>query len=260
MKRTHILQIAINKIQGKSYLEVGVHRGNVFLPIRAMKKVAVDPRFEIPLRKKLTWIRKIPSNLFARYYEVTSDHFFSKIIGKQKFDVIFIDGLHTYRQSLQDVVNALRCLNKQGVIVMHDCNPLSEACAYPGRSPEEVERKEIPGWDGRWSGDVWKTIVYLRSFHSDLEVFVLDMDTGLGIIKIGNNDELLDLSLEDVEMLTYRDLAEQRAQLLNLKDLEYFRQSLNLTHQDIQEGTLEIDQRLRKPTSPGGGGCQEKRG
>ncbi len=86
------------------------------------------------------------------------------------------------------------------------------------------------------------------------------MDTGLGIIKIGNNDELLDLSLEDVEMLTYRDLARQRAQLLNLKDLEYFRQSLNLTHQDIQEGTLEIDQRLRKPTSPGGGGCQEKRG
>lgn len=32
-----------------------------------------------------------------------------------------------------------------------------------------------------WSGDVWKSIVHLRSIRPDLRVAVLDCDSGVGI-------------------------------------------------------------------------------
>ena len=54
---------------------------------------------------------------------MTSDTFFSQIEKALKFDVIFIDGLHTYYQCQKDVVNSLNHLNNNGVIFIHDLLP-----------------------------------------------------------------------------------------------------------------------------------------
>ena len=61
---------------------------------------------------------------------MTSDAFFSQ--NNQIFDLIFIDGLHYSHQVLRDINNALRWLSPTGTIVLHDCNPSTEARAqYP---------------------------------------------------------------------------------------------------------------------------------
>jgi hypothetical protein len=78
------------------------------------------------------------------------------------------------------VDEVLEFLKPDGVIIMHDCNPLSEVAALPAASYEHAAN--IMGFSGEWNGDVWKTIVNLRSTRKDLDIFVLDCDQGLGII------------------------------------------------------------------------------
>jgi len=162
MSRIDIIQNIINKKKAAKYLEIGVKRGNCFLLIRAKKKYAVDPTFRIPWKLKLKWMTKNPCNIFAKYFEERSDDFFDRKNHTGGYDVVFMDGLHTYKQALMDVDNSLLYLNEKGVIVVHDCSPPHEAAAYPAGSYEHAALSNLPGWTGEWCGDVWKTIVYLR--------------------------------------------------------------------------------------------------
>jgi hypothetical protein len=227
--RMYVVQEIIKKTRAKVYLEIGVREGECFLRIRAPKKIAVDPQMLISPKKKRKYYFKNLSNIFNQYFEMTSDDFFKnnhKSLNSQGLDVVFIDGLHTFGQSLRDVQNALKYLKDDGVIIMHDCNPLSEAAAYPAQSYQDAEILNIPGFTGEWNGDTWKTIVYLRSGRKDLDVFVLDCDQGLGIIMKRKPESVLSYSPEAINHLSYKDLDSDRKNLLNLKSQEYFHEFL----------------------------------
>ena len=227
--RMYVIQEIIKKSRAKVYLEIGVREGECFLRIRAPKKIAVDPQIFISSKKKRKYYFKNLSNIFNQYFETTSDDFFKdnyKSLKSHALDVVFIDGLHTYEQSLKDVQNALKYLKDDGVIIMHDCNPLSEAAAYPAQSYQDAESLNIPGFTGEWNGDTWKTIVYLRSSRKDLDVFVLDCDQGLGIIMKRKPESMLAYSPEAVSHLSYKDLESDRKNILNLKSQEYFHEFL----------------------------------
>ena len=72
----------------------------------------------------------------------TSDEFFSK--NNEKFDCIFIDGLHEYEQVCRDISNSLKILNKNGIILLHDC------------LPSTINQQAVPRYKAVWNGDVWK--------------------------------------------------------------------------------------------------------
>ena len=212
INRTTTIQNLIDQRQAKIYLEIGVCTGDNFLQIKADKKMAVDPYFKIP--------GGYTSNEFTNYHEITSDDFFaaqSDILAQNGLDIVFVDGLHNYEQSLKDVLNSLEYLNEGGIIVMHDCNPPSKASAHPVLS----EAEQMPGFKNLWMGDVWKTIVYLRSLRSDLRVFVLDCDCGVGIVQKKSPESMLNYSQEAIDNLGYEDLEADRANLLNLKKADY---------------------------------------
>ena len=221
MKRIEVVQRIIDRKKARRYLEIGVANGTNFFRIKARRKTAVDPYFKFSAKRKVEWVLKNPWNLFARYCECPSDDFFASAGPADQFDVVFVDGLHTYRQSLRDVFNSLAHLAQGGVIVMHDCNPQSEAAAHPAESFAQAAALNLPEWEGGWSGDVWKTICYLRSQRKDLRVFVLDADGGLGIVTRGEADNSLKLTDEALHRMTYQDLAKERKGLLNLKDESY---------------------------------------
>ena len=105
MLRTDVIQKIIDKKKALRYLEIGVNNGDNFFPIEVAQKVAVDPSFAFPLERKLEWDAKNSCNATAEYITATSDDFFAKADAMAAFDVVFIDGLHTYEQSLQDVLN-----------------------------------------------------------------------------------------------------------------------------------------------------------
>jgi len=107
-------------------------------------------------------------------------------------------------------------LNTNGLIVMHDCNPLTESAAASWTS---LGSPEFVNWI--WNGDVWKTIAYLRSCRDDLNVFVLNCDFGLGIISKAEPENMLNLSGAQIDEMTFKDLDNNREKILNLKSQEY---------------------------------------
>lgn len=228
MNRIQILQKIINENNFKRYLEIGTFRGDSFLPLKCKKKIAVDPDFQISTKNKLKWIFKNHCNIFNSYFEMPSEDFFIKrskwLDDSEKLDLIFIDGLHTFRASLSDVLYSLNYLNPIGTIVLHDCLPPNRAASTPANSIEDADKMQIEGWKKEWCGDVWKTIVYLKEQYKDeLEIFVINTDYGLGIIKIklnGNFSFSINENLYNkINALDYEYLNSNPKQILNLRDL-----------------------------------------
>lgn len=213
VNRSTVVQTLVNQSAEKLYLEIGVFVGHNFLQTQARRKIAVDPV------RRIKHVDQFPSNTV--FYELPSDEFFKTsddIILKKKADVIFIDGLHTYGQSLRDVIHGLDYLKEDGVIVMHDCFPQCKAAAHPVMS----EAQQMEGYEGFWNGDVFKAILWLRSNRPDLFVCVIDADHGLGIVKRAKPDNMLQLSDSDIEKMTYETFAANQTKLINLKSADWF--------------------------------------
>jgi hypothetical protein len=193
MNRVILINHYLSKSKGQKYLEIGVYKGTCLNNISANIKDSVDPDHSTPA-----------------LYKVTSDEFFEKIAPTlgYKYDVIFIDGLHHSDQVDKDIQNSLLFLEDDGVILLHDCNPISEM------------RQRVPAdfdiWKFGWNGDVWKSIVKFRKNYSYLKynTFVIDADEGLGVIE--NNKKGIELKEDISEQLTYNFLESNRIKLLNL--------------------------------------------
>lgn len=224
LNRIQIIQRLIDETRAKNYLEIGVNNGKCFLRIKARNKIAVDPAFRIPAGRKLKYFFKNPWNVNNSYFEKTSDDFFQQekqVVTRARPNIVFVDGLHTYEQSLRDVLNSLAVLDDGGIVLMHDCNPITPAAAFPANSIDDAKRR-LDDYKGVWNGDVWKAIVHMRSLHTDLEVFVLDCDHGVGVVRRGTPTERLDFRENEIRQLTYQDLERNRKRFLNLKSPEYF--------------------------------------
>ena len=148
MKRFNIINTLIKKYGYKTYLEIGTQNGFCFQEIQAVYKESVDPE-------------KIFEGVT---HEMTSDEYFQQ--NTKRFDIIFVDGLHTEEQTSIDIVNSLKCLNEGGTIVAHDCLPHCEEFIKPC-----------------WNGTVFRSIIDLRCNRSDLSILVVDTDNGCGIIQ-----------------------------------------------------------------------------
>jgi len=159
MSKLHIINYLAKKINAKKYLEVGIDQGATFDNVKIEHKVGVDPYVE-----RVDIIKK------------TSDEFFMG--NDEKFDLIFIDGLHHVDQVYRDIINALACINPEGIIICHDMLPTSE------------DMQITPFRGGMWTGDCWKAFVNLRQTRDDLEMFTVDVDMGLGIIRKGKQEKI----------------------------------------------------------------------
>lgn len=214
VSRMEAIQRAIDTIGAQRYLEIGVESGNCFSTIKATEKIGVDP---VPAQPATQRELAKPG---VQYFPMESDRFFqeeaARVLSKG-VDVVFIDGLHTFAQTYRDCVNSLKHLNQGGVIFVHDCLPANASEATVAASYEEVGKLVGSTWDGYWTGDTWKAITLLRSQHTDVEAFVLDCDKGLGVILKSKGDARLSFVAEEVEKLTYADLAQRKEELIGLR-------------------------------------------
>lgn len=231
INRVNVLQFIIDNLKAKVYLEIGVETAETFLKIKAPLKLGVDPNFIIPKdNEEVRLLLNNDQNKSNKYFEMSSDDFFEKqkeLLTNNSVDVAFIDGLHTFKQSLKDTKNTLRFLSEKGIIVLHDCNPPNKTIAYPAESIKQAASLNLPGWKNSWSGDVWKTIPYLRASRKDLNIFVLNCDWGLGIISKGKQLHRFKYSSKEVEEFTYSDLKRHRKGILNLKKPNYIKKFLS---------------------------------
>jgi hypothetical protein len=197
MQRHEIINRIIKSKGYKNYLEIGVRDGECFKLIECPNKTGVDPN---PTSSDTTHI-------------MTSDDYFSSFVRDEKFDIIFIDGLHIDHQVDKDIVNSLDCLKEGGTIVLHDCNPPTEyhALEYPVFTPPA---------NGAWNGTVYLSIIKVRLYRKDLILKTVDSDWGVGILTRGES-KTLD-SFPD-NSLNWDFFDENRKDILNIIDTETFK-------------------------------------
>lgn len=152
-KRHAFINKAISNYKDCKYLEIGVQNNDVFnsIPLKIENKFGVDP-------------------VSGGNFKMTSDDFFKKF-PDLKFDVIFIDGLHEYKQCQKDCINAMKQLNTNGVILFHDLLPRSYF-------EEHVPRKQ-----SSWTGNIWRVAVELSN-SKNVDFKIINIDMGLGILKL----------------------------------------------------------------------------
>ena len=105
-------------------------------------------------------------------HEMTSDEFFSRSLGAEKYDLVFIDGLHTYDQTYRDFCNVLLRLHHRSIVVIDDVLPCDKHSALRTQDECIASRREDPAFDGgnlrAWHGDVFRLLVFLNLFHTSL--------------------------------------------------------------------------------------------
>jgi hypothetical protein len=158
VSRTHIIQRFIDLRCYKTYLEIGYGDGENFNSISVAVKHAVDP-----------YVTGNP-NVIAK----TSDQFFKEAVAVgAKYDIIFIDGLHTHDQVARDHENALLCLKPNGVMLLHDVNP-----ALPSHVRQLADDETDTG---PWTGDAYKAWTQIRRASRFWTATILS-DFGVGIV------------------------------------------------------------------------------
>ena len=185
-KRWELINEIIKKKNYSNYLEIGCFDNECFSKINIINKVGVDPMKGGTIKK-------------------TSDEFFETNI--EKFDIIFIDGLHEYDQIKRDIINSIKFLKEDGTIMCHDS------------LPEEYSEQTVPYSLGIWVGDVWKAIVEFRT-KKDLDTCVCTIDHGVTVIKKRPNNNLLNLKISNYKKLSFKYFYKNYSKLMNLKNFE----------------------------------------
>ena len=185
--RWDLIQLIIDKYDFKNYLEIGCDKNQSFSKISIKNKIGVDPISGGTIRS-------------------TSDNFF--LNNKANFDIIFIDGLHHYKQVLNDIKNSINILNDNGFILVHDC------------LPQSLAQQAVPRYRGYWNGDVWKSIVELRT-KNDLDIFTCQIDFGVAIIRKKSNNSILILdNVQNFENLKFKDYYYNYKTFMNIKSYQ----------------------------------------
>lgn len=198
MTRSQLINRLIRKHGYKTYLEIGVSTptpsGYNWDNIQIDSKDSVDPD---PAAKAT--------------YPVTSDKFFASRITK-KYDLIFVDGLHVFKQVHRDIMNALKWLADNGTVVVHDCNPTAEI----------IQRAAPHSSTNLWCGDVWKALLKLRMENRDLAIFTVNTDFGCGVIRRGSQN-LFRPKIGAGDIHGYEFFHANRKAILNLVSVAAFR-------------------------------------
>lgn len=184
--RWDLIQHIIDKYSFNNYLEIGCDKDQSFSKIRIKNKVGVDPISGGTIRD-------------------TSDNFFK--YNNQKFDIIFIDGLHHYKQVAKDIKNSLKILNPNGYILIHDCLPRS------------IAHQAVPRYRGSWNGDVWKSIVEMRTL-ANIDTYTCQIDFGVGVIKNTKNTDMLNLNFKIFSKLKFKDYYYNYKQYMRIIDYQ----------------------------------------
>lgn len=141
------------KITGcETFLELGVAGGDT------AKRVA-------PLVKRYIGVDIIEvKEKMGEFYCCSTDEFFTFF--RDPVDIVFIDANHRFESALQDMENSLRILNKYGLILLHDTDP--------------IEEKYL---DQRYCGDSYRIVEYICDNRPDLNILTLPFtEAGLSIV------------------------------------------------------------------------------
>jgi hypothetical protein len=156
----------------------------------------------------------------VQLYSMTSDAYFTNVPNLPHFDLIFLDGLHTFQQTFRDFCNSLTCAHNRTVWLIDDIIPNDVFSALPNqREAIEFRRKSHPNALPCWHGDVFKVIFAIHDFFPTLSYVTLAGDANPQTIvwrAPRKAFEPIFNSLERIERLSYFDVL-KRQEVFNSK-------------------------------------------
>ena len=108
----------INNLELEAYLELGISVGECWREIELENKVGID-----------NWVQIEDGRIIS----TTTDEYFNSLDGSKKFDIVFIDADHEKNQVFKDFCNSYDNLSDNGIILLHDINPIDETNIVPER-------------------------------------------------------------------------------------------------------------------------------
>jgi hypothetical protein len=206
MRAADIIQELLSLYEQPSYLEIGVETGSTFLPMRARRKVAVDPVFRFNVAEAS---RQQPH---AEFHQVPSDEYFGRIIRPEdRFDLIYLDGLHTLEQTLRDFVNALHFVKPHGLLLIDDVVPTSWAASLPSKDLAYRMKTLTNAWgdERRWMGDVYRLVYFIDTFAQQWTFRIVAENHGQLVAWRTPRASTPDRRLEAVSRMNYEDVLGQ---------------------------------------------------
>lgn len=167
LQRAEVINYFITRFGYTRYLEIGVEAGVTFNEVNAPEKTAVDPHFKVA-RDLLRGVS----------FETTSDAFFDDNPGAV-FDLIFIDGLHTFEQSLRDFIRSLSRISENGLILIDDCYPSDYLASLRDYSLCQKGKSFEGSPDRNWMGDVYKTILFIADYFDSVSLSYINETMGI---------------------------------------------------------------------------------
>lgn len=150
----------LSTFENSQYLEVGVSTGRTFFDVVADRKVAVDPRFKFDVKKH--------EKEGVEFHSITSDAYFDALPIGNKFDVVFLDGLHTFEQTYRDLLNTLVHTHDGSVILIDDTVPSDVYSAMPDHVRSRQFRQRDGSTRNGWHGDTYKVVFAIHDFAPSL--------------------------------------------------------------------------------------------
>lgn len=161
----------LNRIAGyfncKTYLEIGVCCGNTFFHVNVPHKTAVDPWFRFQAETYAA------PGLF--FFEWTSNDFFARLPWIQQrhygrhiaYDLIYIDGMHTFEQTILDFVNTIPVSHAGTIWVFDDTVPRDPYSALADNDRNQKYRLLAGLAPGPWHGDVYKCVFAIHDYFME---------------------------------------------------------------------------------------------
>lgn len=123
-----------------SYMNIGIGNGGSFIiesyiQPNLKRAVAVDNTSygrltnKEHINQRINWLKN-NSSISIDFYNMSSKEYFDKY--NEKFDIIFIDGDHSYNGVKLDFDNCVNRINDGGFIVFHDINAKARNTCCPG--------------------------------------------------------------------------------------------------------------------------------
>jgi hypothetical protein len=164
MEHIDLIEVVFVACGYKDYLELGVWNGvNLARMARhARHAVGVD-------------IVDVRDDKSTELFLGTTDAFFER--STDVFDMIFIDANHNYDCVKRDLARSLKILSRQGVIILHDTDPVSAKLLSEG-----------------YCSDAYKIRLDLRN-DDQVDFVTLPLnDPGLTIVKLRNSERHLEFA------------------------------------------------------------------
>jgi hypothetical protein len=200
------------------YLEIGVNRGATFKEVTLPYRVGVDPSFSFDTAPY--------ANDSTHFFPLRSDDYFAQLPEAETFDIHFIDGLHTFEQTLRDLMNAIAHSHPRTVWLIDDTIPNDVYSSLTDLHKALSYRERSGNSNKSWHGDVFKLVYFIHDFMPAYDYRTL---SGMGNAQTlmwrsaaGPRQPLFG-NLEQISRLSYFDMLDHRGVLRECSEEEGLR-------------------------------------